>query len=303
MICVVRRVLQSALQSIQAGDAPVTGSKASRVCLCVCVCVCVCHTQGQVIQVAPSDLIRPGLPMWTAVTQTVMRTEQVEEAHGPRPLYTQQEAVLLLTQGATWKVRVLRHAQVRIGVGIHIHTGTQTHTYTGAVCVAIREYTGALRPIVHSRCMFWRVCVCVCVRLCVCVCVCVHVQEAIYAENAEAREQAFGGMDVDKTEKETLGITAEIRRYVTHTHKHTHTDTLSLSACYTKTRGRTKAMFEARVSHVSQPSSAPSAYHPVTVRTCMCNHACVPMCACREMEPKYMHCAFLCVYMYVSTRL
>ncbi len=161
-MCVCVCVFQAALQSIQTGDSPMSGSQvrtgqdrgdlqAGKQCLCVFVCVCACVCVCVSPAALPSNvrLIRSALCHSHPSVRTHMTLHNVA-------LGTVREMCYLLTD-TNW------------GNGIPV-SETCVFVRVCAVCVCVCAYVWGLCPAV---------CVCVapvCVRAraCVCVCVCPH---------------------------------------------------------------------------------------------------------------------------------
>jgi hypothetical protein len=68
-------------------------------------CTAVTVPQGRIYSVAPTSDPRPGLPRWTQPSLTVLREEEALKQYGPRQVFNQTQALVLLLQAATWKVR------------------------------------------------------------------------------------------------------------------------------------------------------------------------------------------------------
>lgn len=90
--------------------------------------------QGGVYIVAPQQEPRPGLPLWTQSGVKVLRQEEVLQQYGPRQVFSQAEALVLLLQATTWKVGPLMMTTLRLVLGGHcllhlLHVGAGGNMY------------------------------------------------------------------------------------------------------------------------------------------------------------------------------
>ncbi len=100
VMCVCVCVLQSALQSIHAGDSPVSGSQVRTKYLCVSLCVCVCVCVTHYLQLVS--------PMYLACQELFHRsTRNAAHTH--------------------------THTHTHMRTHAHIHTQTRTHQHTSHI--------------------------------------------------------------------------------------------------------------------------------------------------------------------------